>query len=268
MNKLLDFEITVFDNENREDQTHISFGVTEEEYTRLLESEQNFNCLEEDSSLADLTERVRRAAADGDWLPFEDRDDCEDLVLTYPDSYSVNYPDQITAANRAVRISEQRKRHKLKGLRWGYDGGGKACGPIDGSTLVEAAVADPSGTLLFVSLSRFTEFAKVTLSRAPLFDILMQLPDMDLDFDQENEIIEELTEDSFEFEYDELPDHARESSLNGIYRLLLAAEAHCPTGERCEDFDGAREFLAGCYDKTSEELLALDSFPKVSGRGF
>ena len=43
---------------------------------------------------------------------------------------------------------------KLINLKWGYDGGGMACGPVAGSTIAEIECQDEDGDTYFVHISR------------------------------------------------------------------------------------------------------------------
>lgn len=246
MSKPMEFEVTVFADEDMEDSTWITVDVTEDEEQRMLLSAQQFALMIEDPTLSDLTRRVQEAVSDSGWMPFLDEENFDNFVLCFPDDYIVQFPQEISHKAWITQCA-QRKQYKLKGLRWGYDGGGMACGPIDGSKLVEATVMGNDGVLLFVTLSRFTEFAKITLSHVSFFDILMHLPDMNLDFNQENKILEELTLECYEFENSDLPEDMLSSSLGHIFKVLLQAETHCPSDVCGEDFDGAQQFLSDYY---------------------
>lgn len=60
-------------------------------------------------------------------------------------------------------------------MRWGYDGGGMACGPVEGSTVTEITFLDEDGRLVFVSATRLMEFVNMYVSNVPLYDLLIQL---------------------------------------------------------------------------------------------
>ena len=46
---------------------------------------------------------------------------------------------------------------KMINLRWGYDGGGMACGPVEGNTLVELCVTAEDHRNYFILFSRMGE---------------------------------------------------------------------------------------------------------------
>lgn len=56
-------------------------------------------------------------------------------------------------------------------MRWAYDGGGIACGPVDGSYITEIMFHDEEGRPYFVSMSRMSEFMNVYVSEVSLFDL-------------------------------------------------------------------------------------------------
>ena len=258
MSKPMEFEVFVFTEEDLEDSTWVTIDVTEDEERRMLLSARQFALMVDDPSLSDLTTRVQEAVSDSGWMPFSDEETLDDFVLCVPDDYIVQFPQEISHKAWITQYA-QRKQYRLKGLRWGYDGGGVTCGPIDGSKLVEAMVIDNDGVFLFVTLSRFTEFAKITLSHVSFFDILMHLPDMDLDFNRENKILEKLTLECYEFENSDLPEDMLESSLGQIFKVMLQAETHCPCDTSGEDFDGAQQFLSDYFSENADKQPSSDS---------
>ena len=89
----------------------------------------------------------------------------------------------------------------IKNMRWGYDGGGFACGPMEGSTYVETQVADENGKDMYILMSRMDEFCKVEVSEQPLFDMMMEAADLDNDiFDQVLAKVEKLRIENYDFE--------------------------------------------------------------------
>ena len=46
---------------------------------------------------------------------------------------------------------------KILNMRWGYDGGCMACGPVEGSAIVEIMVREDNGTTAFVTASRMED---------------------------------------------------------------------------------------------------------------
>ena len=57
---------------------------------------------------------------------------------------------------------------KIRNMRWGYDGGGVACGPVSGSSVVEVCVTDERHNY-FVIVSEMDGFQRVGVSPMPLF---------------------------------------------------------------------------------------------------
>ena len=51
----------------------------------------------------------------------------------------------------------------VRNMRWGYDGGGIACGPVEGNTIVEICVTANDHHNYFVVASRTGEFEKITI---------------------------------------------------------------------------------------------------------
>ena len=81
---------------------------------------------------------------------------------------------------------------KMKSMRWGYDGGGMACGPVDGACIVEVCL-DDNGQDLYVADSLFECYEHFWVTRKPVFEALMAV-DMDA--------LEEITNEGIEdFEY-------------------------------------------------------------------
>ena len=69
---------------------------------------------------------------------------------------------------------------KIQGMRWGYDGGGIACGPVSGSSIVEVEFSDAQGHTLYGLSSVMDNFELITISEKSLFDLMMSA-----DFDEE-----------------------------------------------------------------------------------
>lgn len=77
---------------------------------------------------------------------------------------------------------------KINGLRWGYDGGGFACGPMDGSCIAELIGKNDAGSVIYVTISVMQNFEAITVSETSKFDVWMNNV-YDLD-DQLNDSIE------------------------------------------------------------------------------
>ena len=113
-----------------------------------------------------------------------------------------------------------------KSMHWGYDGGGMACGPVEGSTVTEITFLDGEGLLVFISVSRLMEFANIYISRSPLYDILFHLGDSDVDFESEMELLEELAIDQKSIEMPDFEAVEKSEFRDEIYLTLMANDHH------------------------------------------
>lgn len=89
---------------------------------------------------------------------------------------------------------------ELKSARWGYDGGGIACGPVEGSIMTELMILDDDGHTHFVTASQFNEFGKIMITDFPILDVLVHLTDHDVDFDYEWGKVQDIINDSYDYE--------------------------------------------------------------------
>ena len=149
---------------------------------------------------------------------------------------------------------------KLNNMRWGYDGGGFACGPVEGSTFVEAEVTDKDGQKYFVLMSRMAEFCKIEIARSPLFDLGMQ--------GVEYERIREITVEAYDFErestdpddYDEdeeIPQGEEVYPCEGMYqsRFADAIKLTLKAMERCYEMQNPTDADAHLF---AEEYLGKE----------
>ena len=51
---------------------------------------------------------------------------------------------------------------KIRNLRWGYDGGGVACGPVSGNSLVEVCITGNDKHTYFVIVSQMDGFERTS----------------------------------------------------------------------------------------------------------
>ena len=109
----------------------------------------------------------------------------------------------------------------IRNMRWGYDGGGVACGPVEGNTLVEVAAMDKEGHTIFVVDSKFQEFEHVYVSEMPMFDLFMYMNRYKADWDYEYSKIQESTIYDCEFTIGEESDE--ENEQNEFSKLIQLA---------------------------------------------
>lgn len=88
----------------------------------------------------------------------------------------------------------------LRNVRYGYEDGGMACGPVPGTSNVELMVTNDEGKSSFILLSKYCMYETVFISDLSLFDIVMNMKRYDIDFDNELEKIE--SNSRYELEYD------------------------------------------------------------------
>ena len=87
---------------------------------------------------------------------------------------------------------------KIKKMRWGYDGGGIACGPVDGSVYYELTLEDDDKSTIYICASTMDCFARVNVTNESYFDA-----GINKDFDSVIRIMENSIED---YDYDENDD--------------------------------------------------------------
>ena len=82
--------------------------------------------------------------------------------------------------NNNTAMETEKKEMIVRNLRWGESCGGMACGPIEGSSVVELCVTWKGGTY-FIADSCLMEFEHIFVSPMPLFDVLINMDRMDVD---------------------------------------------------------------------------------------
>lgn len=88
----------------------------------------------------------------------------------------------------------------LRNVRYGYEDGRMACGPVPGTSNVELMVTNDEGKSSFILLSKYCMYETVFISDLSLFDIVMNMKRYDIDFDNELEKVE--SNSRYELEYD------------------------------------------------------------------
>ena len=84
---------------------------------------------------------------------------------------------------------------KIKKMRWGYDGGGIACGPVDGSVYYELTVEDENMKTVYICASTMDCYARLNVTEESYYDAGLRK-----DFDTVLRIMENSIED---YDYDE-----------------------------------------------------------------
>ena len=137
----------------------------------------------------------------------------------------------------------------VRSMRWGYDGGGMACGPVEGTYIVELMVTAEDKRNYFVVCSILCEFIRVEISEVSLFDLEIEMNHSNVDFDYELEKVQKLPLETYdtELQEDSYSDQTMFSSLFApAIRLALAAlKVYCSSDtaddEPAENFIG--EFI-------------------------
>lgn len=90
----------------------------------------------------------------------------------------------------------------LRNVRYGYEDGRMACGPVPGTSNVELMVTNDEGKSSFILLSKYFMYETVFISDLSLFDIVMNMKRYDIDFDNELEKVESNSRYELEYEYE------------------------------------------------------------------
>ena len=130
---------------------------------------------------------------------------------------------------------------KIRGMRWGYDGGGFACGPVEGNTVVEIIVTHERHNY-FVCASRMSEYMKLSVSETPIFDLLIESNHFDVDWEDEYQKIQEAMIEEYDFEVNDIPEELEGSEYYEVFKLLNLAmeQAYQPEDPT---YEGAQAFI-------------------------
>ena len=139
---------------------------------------------------------------------------------------------------------------KIKKMRWGYDGGGFACGPVDGSVYYELTVEDDNLETVYICASTMQCFARINVTKESYYDAGLKQ-----DFDTVMRIMENSIED---YDYDETDDPdsvvADSKYINAIHILRSAMYDQEYLVEDMND-ETAAKFIAPYLDK---DLNSID----------
>ena len=141
---------------------------------------------------------------------------------------------------------------KIRTMRWGYDGGGIACGPVEGSTVVEICVTNGANNF-FVCGCRMMEYVKLSVSPMPIFDLFIQANHYDVDWDTEIEKINNVVSEVYNFEVGAEPNEMASSEYINVFRLVLLAleqAVRIPEPEQQE----AEEFISPYVGEDADNI--------------
>lgn len=147
---------------------------------------------------------------------------------------------------------------KIRGLHWGYDGGGMACGSVSGSTIVEICVTDERHNY-FVIVSEMDGFQRVGVSPMPLFDILIHMMHYDVQFDEEFAKYEANVIEDYDYENGDEPDEMYGSRFAKVIHLArLAMQAYTESEDGRPDMQAAMEFIEPYVNRDISEMDLLE----------
>ena len=130
---------------------------------------------------------------------------------------------------------------KVRNMRWGYDGGGIACGPVEGNTVVEICVTHEEHNY-FICASRMSEYMKVTVSPMPVYDLLIESKHYDVDWATEYDKVASVITEEYDFEISEYDKAMENSVFADALKLVCMAmkEAYKPEDPTYEE---AQKFI-------------------------
>jgi len=140
-------------------------------------------------------------------------------------------------------------------LRWGYDGGGVACGPVEGSTIVEVCVTDNEKHNHWIIVSRMSEFERVFVSPMPLFDALIHANHYDVDFAEEFEKCETIVTEGYDYEIYDPDEEMEKSEFAKVIRFARnAMKEYYGNDDEKTDAVTAYKYFEKYYNSVVEEL--------------
>lgn len=133
---------------------------------------------------------------------------------------------------------------KVRNMRWGYDGGGMACGPVSGSCLVEICVTDNDGHNYFVIVSEMDGFQRTGVSPMPLFDILMYMMRYDVQFEDEFAKYGANVIEDYDYENGDEPEEMLKSKFAKVIHLArLAMQEYMILDDSASEAAAAEKFI-------------------------
>lgn len=143
---------------------------------------------------------------------------------------------------------KSKKSSELINLRWGYDGGGMACGPVEGNTVTEATFVGSNKDVFFVSVSRMSEFANVYVSETSLFDLLLFMTRYDVDFKKILKQIEDNSKEIYELELCDLEPINDSKYLKEVKVAMIANDHYFHMSEDASAEEWMKSYQNGKMD--------------------
>ena len=144
---------------------------------------------------------------------------------------------------------------EIRGMRWGYDGGGMACGPVEGSSIVELCLLKDEN-IYFVAITRMSEFEHIFVSDMPVFDILMLMSLYGVDFDHEFDKVRSHSIEEYDYEISDLPEDMEESEFcKALHLARLAMHKYYMEGiDEEHEAAEAAEFIKPYLEEELENI--------------
>ena len=144
---------------------------------------------------------------------------------------------------------------KIRGMRWGYDGGRVACGPVPGNTIVEICVTAPEKRNFFVTVSQMMEYEHVYISPIPTFDLLIHSTCYDVDSDAEYKKVTDNIVEEYDYEVGDEPAEMHSSAFAKVIHLARLALQEYSCGEsKIAEYEKAEAFIAKYVDKNIDTM--------------
>ena len=144
---------------------------------------------------------------------------------------------------------------KIRNMRWGYDGGGVACGPVSGSYLVEVCVTDNEKHNCFITVSQMDGFERTTVSAVPMFDILMYMMCYDVDMEGEMKKYTDNIIEDYDYELGDEPEEMFESNYAKVIHLArLAMQEYPALDGSVPEAVAAEQFIEPYVDEDIDEM--------------
>ena len=183
-------------------------------------------------------------------LDMIEKSDYHTLVSMYP-STEEEIKNELAQTYTNYKPMKLRKKLNPIAMRWAYDGGGFACGPVEGSYITEIMFHDEEGRPYFVSVSRMMEFIHGYVSEVSLFDLQLMFGRRDANSDDYMEKLEKYSTEEFDTElgyYDEiLKSEYRDEMIlvTAMNNYFIGHVAENPDPEEMLEVFRRKEFFVG-----------------------
>ena len=145
----------------------------------------------------------------------------------------------------------------VRNMRWGYDGGGVACGPVEGNSIVELVVTHDDA-VHFIVVCRMCEYELVYVSPFSLFDKLIHANNSDVDLSSEYEEAKNISIECSEYDINNGPGQSIKKSK--LYKAInLARHAmkeyySVGTTNEDEDIENCKKFISKYIDQDISKM--------------